>query len=58
MSNRVRAAIIALVQSVFPVLVLAGVNLSDDAIAAIMLVITNTVTVIALLFPGPIVFSD
>jgi len=53
MSNRVRAAIIALAQSIFPVLILAGVDLSDDAIAAIMLVITNVVTLLALMFPGP-----
>lgn len=52
MSNQFRAAIIALIQSVFPVLVLLGVDLSDDAIAAIMLVITNTMTLLALLFPG------
>ena len=54
MSNGIRAAIIALAQSIFPVLILAGIDLSDEAIAAIMLVITNTVTVIALLFPGPV----
>jgi hypothetical protein len=53
MSNRVRAGIISLAQSIFPVLVLVGVDLSSDAIAAIMLVITNTVTLLALLFPGP-----
>lgn len=53
MSNRIRAAIIALAQSAFPMLILVGVDLSDEAIAAAMLVITNTVTLIALLFPGP-----
>lgn len=53
MSNSVRAGLIAFVQSVFPVLILAGVNLSDDAIAGIMLVITNAVTLLALIFPGP-----
>ena len=52
MSNRIRAGIIALAQSLFPVLILVGVDLSDEAIAAIMLVITNTVTLAALLFPG------
>lgn len=53
MSNQLRAAIIALAQSAFPVIVLLGVDLSDDAIAAIMLVITNAITLIALVFPGP-----
>lgn len=52
MSNGIRAAIIALAQSIFPVLILAGVDLSDEAIAAIMLVITNAVTLIALLLPA------
>jgi hypothetical protein len=53
MSNELRAAIIAVAQSVFPVMVFLGVDLSDAAIAAIMLVITNTITLLALLFPGP-----
>ena len=53
MTNAQRAAIIAFAQSTFPVLILAGVNLSDTAIAAIMLVITNAVTLIALILPGP-----
>ena len=53
MSNTLRAAIIALAQSIFPVLVLLGVDLSSEAISAIMLVITNTVTLTALIFPGP-----
>lgn len=53
MTNGMRAAIIALAQSSFPVLVLLGVNLSSDAVAAIMLVITNAVTLLALIFPGP-----
>ena len=52
MSNGIRAAIIALAQSIFPVLILAGIDLSDEAIAAIMLVITNAVTLIALLLPA------
>ena len=53
MSNELRAAIISVAQSVFPLMVFLGVDLSDDAIAAIMLVITNTITLLALIFPGP-----
>jgi hypothetical protein len=53
MSNELRAAIIAVVQSAFPVMVLLGVDLSDAAIAAIVLVIQNTITLLALIFPGP-----
>ena len=53
MSNELRAAIISVAQSAFPVMVFLGVDLSDAAIAAIMLVITNTITLLALLFPGP-----
>lgn len=53
MSNRLRAGIIALAQSIFPVLVLAGVHISAEMVAAIMLVITNIVTLVALIFPGP-----
>lgn len=52
MSNQLRAAIIAVAQSAFPVLILIGIDLSDTAIAAIMLVITNTITLLALIFPG------
>jgi hypothetical protein len=53
MSNELRAAIISVAQSAFPVMVFLGVDLSDAAIAAIMLVITNTITLLALIFPGP-----
>ncbi len=52
MSNQQRAAIIALAQSIFPVVILAGVDLPDTAVAAIMLVITNAVTLVALIFPA------
>lgn len=46
-----RAAIIAFAQSVFPVLVIAGIaDFKDSEIAAIMLLISNGITLGALLF--------
>lgn len=49
MNDNLRAAIIALAQSLFPVLVIAGVLALDETqISVIMLFVTNAVTVIAL----------
>lgn len=49
--NQINAAVIALIQSLFPALVLLGViDWSSDTIAAVMLVVTNTVTLIGLFF--------
>lgn len=49
MNDMQRAAIIALVSSAFPVLQLAGIlSLTSDEIAAVMLMITNGMTVLAL----------
>lgn len=51
MNDTQRAAIIAFIQSVFPVLVLTGlVNLTDVAIAAIMLCVSNGLTMFMLLW--------
>ncbi len=50
MNDQIRAAIIAVVQSLLPALVLLNVvSLDDTQIAAIMLFITNAVTLFALL---------
>jgi len=50
-NDQLRTAIIALAQSTFPVLVLLGVvDLSEVQIGGIMLVITNAITVLALIF--------
>jgi hypothetical protein len=52
MNDRVRAAIIALAQSTFPVLMVLGVvELTDVQQGAIMLFVTNLITLVALLFP-------
>lgn len=49
MNDQIRAAIIAVAQSFLPLLVLLGiVSLDDTQMAAIMLFITNSVTLIAL----------
>lgn len=49
MNDQLRAAIIAVAQSFFPLIVLLGiVSLSDTQIAAIMLFITNAITLVAL----------
>lgn len=51
MTDIKRATIIAFIQSIFPVLVIAGVaNLTPDAIAAIMLLVSNGLTMAMLLF--------
>lgn len=48
--DRVRAALIALVSSILPVLQLAGiVHLSAREIAAVMLCVTNVVTLLGLM---------
>lgn len=52
-SEQIRAAIIALAQSLFPALVLLGViDWTSDTIAAVMLVVTNLVTMFFLLLPN------
>ena len=52
-SAQIRAAIIAVVQSVFPALVLLNViDWTSDTIAAVMLVVTNVVTLTFLLLPN------
>jgi hypothetical protein len=51
MTDQIRAGLIALAQSFFPLIVLLGVvDLDDTQIAAIMLFITNSITLAALLF--------
>ena len=51
MNDQVRAAVIAVAQSLFPVLILLGVlDLDDTQIAAIMLFITNSLTLVMLAF--------
>lgn len=51
-SEQVRAGIIALIQSILPALVLLGVvDWTSDTIAAVMLVVTNAVTLTFLLLP-------
>ncbi len=51
-SEQIRAAIIAMIQSLFPALVLLGViSWTSDTIAAVMLVVTNVVTLGFLLLP-------
>ena len=51
MDDRLRAAIIALIQSTFPVLVLLGiVQLTEVQVAGIMLVLSNALTVFMLIF--------
>lgn len=52
LNDQTRAAIIAFAQSVFPVLLIAGIiDLSEEEIGAVMLVIANGLTLAALLFP-------
>lgn len=48
MNDMQRAAIIAFLQSLFPIAVLAGLEVSADAQAAIMLAITNGMTLFML----------
>lgn len=49
LNDTARAAVLALIQSVFPVLLIAGVVELDEAeIGAIMLFVANALTVIAL----------
>ena len=51
MNDLVRAAIIAFAQSVFPVLVIAGIaDFTEQEVAAIILLISNGITLGALLF--------
>lgn len=51
MNDNTRAAIIAFIQSVFPVLELAGaVSLTSDQIAAVMLAVGNGLTLLALMW--------
>ena len=52
-SEQIRAAIIAVIQSLLPALVLLHViDWTSDTIAAVMLVVTNTVTLFFLLLPN------
>jgi hypothetical protein len=49
--NQLNAAIFALVQSLFPALVLLGVvDWTSDEQAIIMLVVTNAITLVGLIF--------
>jgi len=51
MNDKLRAAIIAFVQSVFPVLEIAGVvSFTGDQVAVIMMCIGNFLTLTAFLF--------
>lgn len=51
MNDVTRAAIIAFVQSIFPVLQLGGfVHLTSDEIAAVMLLVGNALTLAALVY--------
>lgn len=51
MNDLTRAAIIAFAQSVFPVLVITGIaNFTEEQIAAIILLISNGITLGALLW--------
>lgn len=50
MNDNQRAAIIAFLQSLFPVAVLLGLNIDSQAQAAIMLAITNGMTLFMLLW--------
>jgi hypothetical protein len=48
--DAIAAAVIALIQSIFPVLILTGaVDWTSDTIAAVMLVVTNTVTLLGVM---------
>lgn len=52
-SEQLRAAVIAVINSLLPVLVLTGiVSLDEDAQAGIMLAVTNAVTLFFLLLPN------
>lgn len=52
-SEQLRAAFIAVIQSLLPFLVLVGViHWTSDTIAACMLVVTNVVTTLFLLLPN------
>lgn len=50
MNDNQRAAIIAFLQSLFPIAVLLGLNIDSQAQAAIMLAITNGMTLFMLLW--------
>ena len=53
-TDKIRAAIIATIQSLIPVLILLGVvNWSADQIAIVMLFVVNAVTTLFLLLPNP-----
>ncbi len=54
-SEQIRAGVIAFIQSLLPVLVLAGVvSLDDKAQAGIMLAVTNAVTLFFLFLPNKV----
>lgn len=50
MSDTQRAAIIAFIQSLFPIAVLLGLSVDSNAQAAIMLAITNGMTLFMLMW--------
>lgn len=53
-TDKIRAAIIATIQSLIPVLILLGVvDWTSDQVAIVMLFITNAVTMLFLLLPNP-----
>lgn len=58
LTDKQRAGLIALIQSLFPVAVLLGLNVDSQAQAAIMLAITNGITFCALIFPAKAVASE
>jgi len=49
--NQINAAVFAVVQSLIPALILLGVlNWTPDTIAAVALVVSNTLTLVGLIF--------
>lgn len=53
-TDKARAAVIATIQSLLPVLILLGVvNWTSDQVAIVMLFVTNAVTTGFLLAPNP-----
>lgn len=51
MNDEIRAALIALINSIFPVLEISGiVHLTSDEVAYVMLLVNNAVTVLALVW--------
>ena len=53
-TDRIRAAFISFLQSLFPVLEIVGiVHLTSDQVAIVMLCITNFITMLFLLLPNP-----